>query len=163
MWPPPGSTTPRSTSPPGTSWSSETRTHYLTLPDDPRYGALAREILRDMDPRFVGDPLMGAMTIKRYLETEGYYTRSETHKSATDPTASFLFGSLRGYCVHFAHAAAYLFRSQGMATRVALGYAVETQKLGGGSSMLIMSNHAHAWPEIHLAGIGWLPFDQKAS
>lgn len=147
----------RQTLPP--AWTAAERDHYLTIPDDPRYGALADELVREVDPRFVHDPLMTAMAIKRYLEREGYYTRKTTHVSASDPTASFLFGSLRGYCVHFAHAAVYLFRSQGIAARVALGYAVPTNKLGGGSALLVMSHQAHAWPEIYLAGVGWIPFD----
>jgi hypothetical protein len=141
------------------SWSAERRRHYTTLPDDPRYGALAEQIVREVDPRFAHDDLAKAFAVKRYLEREGFYTRRSKHASERDPTASFLFGSLRGYCVHFAHAAVYLFRSEGIASRVALGYAVQTTKRGGGSAMLIMSDRAHAWPEIHLAGIGWVTFD----
>ena len=72
---------------------------------------------------------------------------------------TFLFGNLRGYCVHFAHSAVHLLRSQGVAARVALGYAVDLRNRGEGSSLLIMANTAHAWPEIHVAGIGWIPFD----
>ena len=143
----------------GEDWDEKARQHYLTLPDDPRYGALADIVLRDLDPRFIDDDVMKALVIKRHLEKEGFYTLRETHKDAADPTASFLFGSLRGYCVHFAHAAAFLLRSQGIAARVALGYAVQTHKRSGGSSILIMSNDAHAWPEIHIAGVGWVTFD----
>jgi protein-glutamine gamma-glutamyltransferase len=141
------------------SWSAAQRGHYLALPDDPRYAALADIIARDVDPRFAGDDLARAWAIKRYLEREGFYTMKSKHASSSDPTGSFLFGSLRGYCVHFAHAAVYLLRSQGIAARVALGYAVQTTKRSGGSSLLIMSDRAHAWPEIHLDGIGWVTFD----
>ena len=140
-------------------WSKREREHYTALPDDPRYQALADIIVRQVDPRFANDDLARAYAIKRYLEQEGFYTLRSKHSDLKDPTASFLFGSLRGYCVHFAHAAAYLMRSQGIATRVALGYAVQTAKRGGGSSVLVMSDRAHAWPEIHLDGIGWVTFD----
>ncbi len=140
-------------------WNKERREHYVALPADPRYRTLADIIVRDVDARFAGDDLARAYAIKRYLEREGYYTLRSTHKSKSDPTASFLFGSMRGYCVHFAHAAAYLMRSQGIAARVALGYAVQTRKRGGGSAVLVMSDRAHAWPEIHLEGIGWVTFD----
>ena len=140
-------------------WSAEERAHYLTTPDDPRYGALSDEIVRDVDPRFVGDDMMKALALKAWLEDNGFYTRKERHEDATDPAADFLFGSLRGYCVHFAHAAVHLFRSQGIAARVAVGYGVETRLHGGGSTVLIFSSSAHAWPEIHVAGVGWIPFD----
>lgn len=140
-------------------WDEATRAHYLTTPDDPRYQALADQIVRDIDPRFVGDDLVKALTIKRYLERNGFYTRKETHKDADDPTASFLFGSMRGYCVHFAHSAVHLFRSQGIAARVAIGYAVDTQLRGAGSAVLVMADRAHAWPEIYIDGVGWITFD----
>ncbi len=140
-------------------WTEDQRRHYLETPDDPRYASLADEILRDLDPRFAGDDLMKAYTIKQWLEENGFYTRKERHESADDPAASFLFGSLRGYCVHFAHAAVHLFRSQGIAARVAIGYAVDNRMRGAGSTVLILGDRAHAWPEIHLAGVGWVPFD----
>ncbi len=140
-------------------WSDEERDHYLSFPDDPRYQSLAVEIEREMDPRYLGDPIMTALQIKGFLEREGFYTRKERHAGVDDPTASFLFGSRRGYCVHFAHSAVHLFRSQGIASRVALGYMVDNRMRAGGSSVLIMGDRAHAWPEIHLAGVGWIPFD----
>jgi len=140
-------------------WTASQSRHYTARPEDPRYRALADIIVRDVDSRFTSDDLARAYAIKRYLEREGFYTMKSTHSSTSDPTASFLFGSLRGYCVHFAHAAVFLLRSQGIAARVALGYAVQTNKRGGGSSVLIMSDRAHAWPEIHLEGIGWVTFD----
>lgn len=139
-------------------WPEDKKAHYLAHPEDPRYQALSDELAREVDPRFAGDPLMVAYAIKRYLEREGYYTRKERHVG-DDPTGSFLFGSLRGYCVHFAHAAANLFRSQGIAARVAVGYAVDAWTRGAGSAVLILGDRAHAWPEIHIAGVGWVPFD----
>jgi transglutaminase-like putative cysteine protease len=140
-------------------WPAARRRHYTALPDDPRYRALADIIVRDVDPRFAGDDLPRAFAIKRYLEREGFYTMKSKHSSKRDPVSSFLFGSLRGYCVHFAHAAVYMLRSQGIAARVALGYAVQINKRSGGSAILIMGDRAHAWPEIHLEGIGWVTFD----
>ncbi len=140
-------------------WPPARRRHYTALPDDPRYRTLADIVVRRMDPRFSHDDMARAYAIKRHLEQRGFYTRKTTHISKRDPTGSFLFGSLRGYCVHFAHAAVYLFRSQGIAARVALGYAVQTHKRTGGSSILIMGDRAHAWPEIHLEGVGWVSFD----
>lgn len=141
------------------AWDEATRQHYLEIPDDPRYAALSDIIVRDLDPRFADDDVMRAFVIKRYLEQEGFYTRKERHADDVDPAASFLFGSMRGYCVHFAHAAVYLFRSQGIAARVALGYAVDAQTRRGGSAVMINNDRAHAWPEIHVEGVGWVTFD----
>ena len=141
------------------SWAPEKKAHYLELPDDPRYKALSDIIVRDLDPRFAQDDVMKAFAIKRYLEKQGFYTRKENHEDAVDPAADFLFGSMRGYCVHFAHAATFLFRSQGIAARVALGYAVDNQYRTGGSTVMILNDRAHAWPEIFIEGVGWITFD----
>jgi hypothetical protein len=141
------------------SWSQELRDHYTAAPADPRYRELAQRLIRDVDPRFVGDDLMSALMIKRYLEKEGFYTLREKRLVGPDPTGRFLFGDMRGYCVHFAHSAALLFRTLGIPSRVALGYAVQIARRGAGSSVLIFSNEAHAWPEIHLDGVGWVTFD----
>ncbi|MBV8758247.1 MAG: transglutaminase domain-containing protein, partial [Deltaproteobacteria bacterium] len=141
------------------TWSKDMRDHYLAMPADPRYAELSNRIVRDMDPRFVGDDLMKALALKRYLEQKGFYSLKEKTLVGTDPTAKFLFGECRGYCVHFAHAMALLLRSQGIPSRVALGYAVQTRRHGAGSSLLILGNDAHAWPEMYLDGVGWVTVD----
>ncbi len=140
-------------------WTEEKKSHYLAIPDDPRYKALSDIIVRKIDPRFIGDDVVKALYIKSWLEKEGYYTMKTKHIDASDPTASFLFGSLRGYCVHFAHSAVYLLRSQGIAARVALGYAIDNRLRGTNSAVLIMGNQAHAWPEIYLDGVGWVTLE----
>ena len=142
------------------SWSEAQRKHYLdTHEQDPRYITLAEEIVRDLPSRLAADPIQKAIAIKRYLEQEGYYTLKVKHRSSRDPAASFLFGDLRGYCVHFAHSAVHLLRSQGIAARVALGYAVDARTRSNSSAVLITGDRAHAWPEIHIEGVGWLTFD----
>ncbi len=140
-------------------WSDEKRAHYTEIPDDPRYKALSDIIVRQLDPRFFGEDIAKAIVIKAWLEHAGYYTLKTKHIDPSDPTASFLFGSMRGYCVHFAHSAVYLLRSQGIAARVALGYAVDNQLRGSNSAVLIMGNMGHAWPEIYIDGVGWVTFD----
>jgi hypothetical protein len=141
------------------SWTEEERRHFTDLPADPRYLDLSSRLVREMDPRFVGDDIMKAFAIKRYLEKEGFYSLKQKNLVGDDPTAKFLFGDLRGYCVHFAHAATLLLRSQGIPARVALGYAVQTTRRGAGSSLLILGNEAHAWPELYVDGVGWVTFD----
>ena len=140
-------------------WSSEQVDHYLQIPDDPRYKALSDIIVRQIDPRFIGDDIVKAMYIKSWLEKNVFYTLKNKHIDPDDPTASFLFGSLRGYCVHIAHSAVYLLRSQGIAARVAIGYAIDNKMRGTGSAVLILGNQAHAWPEIFIDGVGWVTLE----
>lgn len=141
------------------SWTEAERAHYLAVPNDPRYRELSDTIVREVDPRFVGDDVMKAFAIKQYLEKQGFYSLKQKQLVGDTPTASFLFGELRGYCVHFAHAATFLLRSQGIPARVALGYGVQTQRRGAGSAVLIYGQDAHAWPELYLDGVGWVTFD----
>ncbi|MEM8931919.1 MAG: transglutaminase domain-containing protein [Acidobacteriota bacterium] len=141
------------------SWSEAQWRHYTEAPSDPRYGQLARAALDRLQDAYRDDPLARALAIKDYLDENGIYSRRSGHSGSDDPTASFLFGDLTGYCVHFAHAAAYLFRSLDVPARVAAGYAVEESERAGGSTVLIRGGNAHAWPEIYLDRVGWVVVD----
>lgn len=141
-------------------WNEKYKRHYLATHDkDPRYQSLAAEITSELPSSWMADPLRKAIAIKRYLEQAGHYSLKVKHRSRKDPAASFLFGSLKGYCVHFAHSAVHLLRSQGIAARVALGYAVNARTRSNSSAVVITGDRAHAWPEIHIAGVGWVTFD----
>jgi transglutaminase-like putative cysteine protease len=140
-------------------WSKEDRAEYLALPKDPRYGELAKEIVKPIPPDMLADPMVSAYAITSWLGKNGIYSLRSKHAGAEDPTAHFLFGDKTGYCVHFAHAAVYLMRALGVPSRVATGYAVEESARQGGSAVLISSGAAHAWPEVYLDGVGWVVFD----
>lgn len=140
-------------------WSSEVFDYYTEAPSDPRYAELAAKATEVLDPKWQDDPLAQALAIKLYLDKNGKYSRKSKHAEAADPTADFLFGDLTGYCVHFAHAAVYLFRTRGIPARVAAGYAVPETDRGSGSTILIQGKSAHAWPEIYLGGMGWVVVD----
>lgn len=144
-------------------WSPQQRQAYLDLPADPRYQALADSILQDLRPEFANDPYAKALAIKDYLDRKGIYSLKNEHAYASDPAASFLFGDLTGYCMHFAFAATYMYRSIGLPARVGIGYSVPASNRAGGSSLLIQAINGHAWPEIYLEGIGWTIVDPAPS
>ncbi|MEX2469173.1 MAG: transglutaminase-like domain-containing protein, partial [Pseudohongiellaceae bacterium] len=140
-------------------WSQEVLQEYLTLPDDPRYGELARQLIGNLRPEYSDDPFARAWAIKSYLDENGIYSLANEHAYETDPAASFLFGDLTGYCMHFSFAATYLYRSIGIPARVGIGYSVPANNRGGGSSLLIQAVHGHAWPEIYFRDVGWVIVD----
>ena len=140
-------------------WSAEVRQEYLRLPDDPRYGELAREIIGGLRPQYADDPFARAWAVKNYLDRNGIYSLANEHAYAEDPAASFLFGDLTGYCMHFAFASTYMLRSLGIPARVGIGYSVPAANRAGGSSLLIQAIHGHAWPEIYFEGYGWVIVD----
>ncbi len=140
-------------------WGAEQWRHYTEAPSDPRYADMAEELASRLRAGYREDPLAQALSVKTYLDENGIYSRRSTHAGTADPAASFLFGDLTGYCVHFAHAAAYLYRSLDIPARVAAGYAVEEAARAGGSTIMIRSGDAHAWPEIFLEDVGWVVVD----
>ncbi len=140
-------------------WSEEVWEEYLTLPDDPRYRELAESLIGNLRPEFADDPFAKAFAIKSYLDENGIYSLKNEHAYETDPAASFLFGDLTGYCMHFAFAATYMYRSLGIPARVGIGYSVPASNRAGGSALLIQAVHGHAWPEIYFKDIGWVIVD----
>ncbi len=140
-------------------WSDELRQEYLTLPADPRYRQLAQQLIANLKPEFKDDPFAKAWAIKTYLDENGIYSLKNDHAYETDPAASFLFGDLTGYCMHFSFAATYLYRSIGIPARVGIGYSVPASNRAGGSSLLIQAINGHAWPEIYFKDIGWVIVD----
>jgi hypothetical protein len=141
------------------AWDADVRTLYTEYPEDPRYPELAHKLVEQLSPAYRRDPLAMALAVKAYLDEKGVYSLKSRHADAKDPAASFLFGDLTGYCVHFAHASVYLLRSLGVPARVGVGYAVPEGDRGQSSSILIRALNAHAWPEIYLEGLGWTVVD----
>ncbi len=141
-------------------WSEDLWEYYTEMPKDPRYFELAAELQASVRPEYRDEPLAKALTIKRYLEENATYSFKNNHEGESDPTASFLFSEEKlGYCVHLSHAAAFLMRAMGIPARVSAGYAVAAQNLGSGSALLIKQGDAHAWAELYVRGVGWVPIE----
>lgn len=141
------------------AWDAETRQHYLRMPEDPRYAELSQRILEGLPEDLRPLEVVRALAITQWLGQHGIYSLRSRHASAEDPTADFLFGDLTGYCVHFSHAAVYLMRAAGVPARVGTGYAVPEANRQGGSALLLRNSDQHAWPEVYVAGVGWVVFD----
>jgi transglutaminase-like putative cysteine protease len=136
--------------------------YFTAAPKDPRFAAVANEALAKLPAAARQFPLARAWAIKSWLDAHVTYNRQASHSEAADPVADFLFGDRNGYCVHFAQAAALLYRTAGIPARVSQGYAVAARQRGHGASLLIRSGDAHAWPEIYLQGAGWTVVDISA-
>lgn len=64
----------------------------------------------------------------------------------------------RGYCLHYASAATVLSRALGVPARLVLGYRARDARASDGS-YLVTNRDLHAWTEVYLDGVGWLPLD----
>jgi hypothetical protein len=136
-------------------WSQDIKEHYLTPHQDARYAELARKITADAKL-----PIEKVTAITAYLSKTAIYTLTPNHdvKPTDDPVAAFLFGDKRGYCVHFAHAIVFMARSLGIPARIGTGYLTDLSQAKDGHILLRMSDR-HAWAEVYVTGIGWVPFD----
>lgn len=70
--------------------------------------------------------------------------------------SDFLFDGKRGFCEQFASSMAVLLRSEGIPSRVAVGF---TPGHPEGDGRVITTNDAHAWVEAYFPGWGWTTFD----
>ncbi|MBQ3561322.1 MAG: hypothetical protein IJA06_05880, partial [Oscillospiraceae bacterium] len=97
-----------------------------------------------------------------YLEKGVTYDEDFSSNGGTDFAAFFLEKSARGYSVHYATAATLMLRYFGIPARYAEGYflpAKEAAEYESGESIIFTENHAHAWAEYYLEGVGWIPFE----
>ncbi len=103
--------------------------------------------------------LVVSATLKRY---QTYSMVLDELPEGEDPVAYFLLKSGKGYCVHFASAAVLMLRELGVPARYASGYVVrrrQFRKKGDVYVASIKDSGAHAWVEIYLEQIGWVPID----
>lgn len=75
----------------------------------------------------------------------------------------FLYESKEGYSAHFASAAVLMFRMFDVPARYVTGYVapanIFSQNVDGNYTALLQSDNSHAWAEIYLEGIGWVPIE----
>lgn len=102
-------------------------------------------------------------TILNYLNKEIKYTTDiETRSQNIDFLENFFDISKSGYSVHYATAAALMFRYYGIPTRYVEGYLITpaaVKEANGNTLMEITDRDAHAWVEYYQDGIGWIPFE----
>lgn len=75
----------------------------------------------------------------------------------------FLYESKEGYSAHFASSAVLMFRMFGIPARYVTGYAapesIFSMDADGKYTALLQSDNSHAWAEIYMDGIGWIPVE----
>lgn len=101
--------------------------------------------------------------ILEYLTTHASYTEipKETRSDGEDFLRFFL-ESGAGYSVHYATAAALMFRHYGIPARYVEGYLIFPEDVEGqmeNAVLTVSESHAHAWVEFYQDGIGWVPFE----
>jgi transglutaminase-like putative cysteine protease len=131
------------------------RDRYLGLPDDfpGRVVDLALRLTADAT-----SPYEQALLLQDHLRRFDYdLDVAPGHDEAA--LERFLFDDQRGYCEQFAGSFAAMARSIGLPARVAVGFTPGEIDLDDPSIFHVRGEHAHAWPEVYLAGAGWVAFE----
>ena len=126
--------------------------------------ALAKEITEGLDTDYEK-----ALAIEKYLAQNYTYTLNPhpPYNPKADFVYNFLFDQNEGYCTAYASAMITMLRSLGIPARYAEGYVVDTSKkqkdIDGRDFIIVHDYDGHAWPEVYLRGIGWIPFEPTVS
>lgn len=131
------------------------RDRYLGLPSDfsPRVTQLAQELTAAAE-----GPAAQARALQDHLRTFDYDLAVGPGHSE-DALEAFLFDTRRGYCEQFAGSFAAMARSIGLPARVAVGFTTGDVDPTDPQRFVVRGEHAHAWPEVYIAGAGWVAYE----
>ncbi|MGN1157253.1 MAG: transglutaminase-like domain-containing protein [Agathobacter sp.] len=103
--------------------------------------------------------------VREYLEEVLDYSMNlDRISSGTDPVEYALTKGNKGYCMHYASAAVLIFKELGIPARYASGYVVRPSDYkyyasAGEYVAQVEDYNSHAWAEIYLENIGWVPIE----
>lgn len=149
--------------------------HETYLPDTPDMQAV-RTAYADIFTGFDAETATPSEIIAKLQEirnqicNEVFYTLAPGKTPVSrDHVAYFLLENKKGYCEHYATAGTVLARMAGIPARYCEGYMIDCSRSGtlsetesdGNIAYVseILDSNAHAWTEIYINGIGWIPFE----
>lgn len=109
--------------------------------------------------------LMLADTVRRRLaELAVYDLYLDKLPEGADVVQYFLETGHRGYCMHFASAGTLILQEMGVPARYASGYIVKQQAFQedadtGEFVAPVYDRNGHAWVEIYMENVGWIPWE----
>lgn len=118
---------------------------------DPRLLAIAQQQTIIYD-----EPIEKLRNLQNTFRTFEYSTDVD-YSTESDPMIAFI-EARKGFCQQFASTFALMARLLGYPARVAVGFTYGNFDPTT-STYTVRGRHAHAWPEVWLAGLGWIPFE----
>lgn len=105
------------------------------------------------------DPYIKATALCHFLSSNFVYqTPPPPYPTDQETVDYFLFNAQVGHCEQFATAMAVMCRSIGLPSRYVTGYGQGTYNPFSGAFEILASD-AHAWTEVFIPDLGWIPFD----
>lgn len=128
----------------------------LQLPDDTRDALYQLALDYGYNPTWSQAKTIA--WVAEFIRAAGTYELNAARQPVNEDFAVyFLTESKEGYCVHFATAAAAMYRALGIPARYASGYRAVITEVGGITDVRDLDTHA--WAEIYLSGLGWIPVE----
>lgn len=90
------------------------------------------------------------------------YDENTTYRQSEGDFFEVFMAEKCGYSIHFATAAALMFRYYGIPARYVEGYLItpdDIKDVKAGQPLKIDQSHAHAWMEYYEDGLGFIPFE----
>ncbi len=139
--------------------------HYTQLPETLKEKLNQYRNEHNLNIENYYSPIAFANAIITQLRRENSYTLSPgMTPEGRDFVEYFLFENHKGYCVHFASATVALLRSAGVPARYVEGYAVSPSDFEIHDEWAdIPDSRSHAWVEIYLSAVGWVPVEATPS
>lgn len=102
--------------------------------------------------------------VQKYLSVNAIYTLSPgALDKGDDFIVDFLTVKKAGYCTSFASAGVMMFRYMGIPARYVEGYVItssdQNESDNGEVKAIVKDESAHAWPEIYITGLGFVPVE----
>lgn len=141
------------------SYQDYIRETYTQLPDSLRSYLLdALPAVREEVPEEFW--VQAASEIAGLIKNSGQYSLTPGAQPVNrDFIEYFLSEKKVGYCVHFASATTAALRALGIPARYVEGYIVNASAFDADGWADIPAKNAHAWAEIWLSGVGWVPVE----
>jgi transglutaminase-like putative cysteine protease len=140
----------------------EVAERHLQLPADlsPVVADLAEEVTAGAPTGYDA-----ALALQQWFRDEFTYSTEVAPGHDGSAVERFLTTGRVGYCEQFAGSFAAMARTLGIPSRVAVGFTPgEPEPLDDGTTRFtVRGEHAHAWPELWLPEVGWVPFEPTPS
>lgn len=116
-------------------------------------GDLARDLTAEAPDRY-----RAMLELQRFFR-DGFEYSTEVPEGHDGPAILAFLERRSGYCEQFAGTYAAMARTLGIPARVAVGFTPGEPVPGEPDLLQVRGRHAHAWPEVHFPGVGWVPFE----
>lgn len=127
--------------------------NYLALPETTRGTLLDIAV----ENRLQGEDVLESVSlVAEFVRNSGTYNIDTQPYPSDDYAVYLLTEGTEGYCVHFATAAAAMYRALGIPARMVTGVLAETV---ADTPLEVRRLNEHAWVEVYIDGIGWLPVE----